>query len=532
MIGIVIMLVQLLFAAFRFFGIYWFFICLSPVFLWEGIGKAVAAKYGNFFGMLPNSRGNILAPTWLYDLTWYLALFMMAATTIRNIIRIFVPDFSYLELLGRSSQARQQRLSLFPKVSKELTAPLPQGFIFGRKRRSFVRKPSDMDGHILVIGGAGSGKTSCVAIPSLMAWEHRVFAIDIKGELEVKTGRRRPNIKTFNPMSSISPGYDPYYLLKMSDNPVQDAREIALSIIPLPQEIKEPFFIEAAQNLFTGAILHFFSVGYTFTATIEAVQGTPIEQLVTQISESGMSEARYFVNQFVGMNMKTLSGVYAELGNKIMVFATDPHIKRCLSKPQSITPADLERGQDVYIQIPEDKLEQWKGLLTLIVNQFLKHFERRPDENATPVLFLLDEYARLGKVETVVNGLATLRSKKITICIVTQSLAQLDVIYGKSQRQVIADNCQYKAILSATDAETQDYFSRLVGTYDRAKTSKSANYAHYTGIGKGTGTSTTTEEKRIIKPEDFAILEDIVLLSPFGFMRINKAPYYMTKEFL
>lgn len=97
--------------------------------------------------------------------------------------------------------------------------------------------------------------------------------------------------------------------------------------------------------------------------------------------------------------------------------------------------------------------------------------------------------------------------------------------------QVIADNCQYKAILNATDADTQDYFSRLVGTYDKKKKSQNANYEQYTGMGKGTGSSQTTEERRIIKPEEFATLKDIVLLSPLGFFRADKAPYYKDKVF-
>jgi len=251
--------------------------------------------------------------------------------------------------------------------------------------------------------------------------------------------------------------------------------------------------------------------------------------LVQTIAGSGTTAAM-FVNQFVGMDIKTLSGVFAELSNKIMIFATDPDIKRCLSKSQIITPDDLEAGLDVFICIPEDKLEQWKGLLTLIVNQTMKHCERRPEESAPPVLFLLDEFARLGKVETAISGLATLRSKKITICLIVQSLAQLDAIYGKENRQVIADNCQYKAILNATDADTQEHFSRLVGTYEKLKKSTSANYDP-TEFKTTSGSGRTTEDKRIIKPEEFATLKKIVLLTPFGFMQVNKTPYYSDKNF-
>lgn len=418
-----------------------------------------------------------------------------------------------------------------PAAPAQLLTAAPKGFIFGKQHGKYVYKADTADGHILVVGGAGSGKSSCIAIPSLIAWRQRIFAVDVKGELSKKTGSSRPTKIVFNPLLDSSPGYNPYYLMKRSRNPAQDAQEISFAIVPKPENIKETFWIDGARNLLTGAILHFFTVGYSFMETIETLQSTPIQALIGEIHSGANATAKMYVNQLVDMDIKTLSGVYAELSNHTMLFATDFDIRDCLSKSDTITPDDLENGKDIYLNIPEDKIEQWKPLLTLIVNQFLKHFERRPDEGATPVLFLLDEFPRLGKVETAITGLATLRSKKISIALFVQSLSQLDAIYGSDNRKVIADNCQYKAILNATDAETQEYFSRLVGTYDKRKKSQNANYEQYTGMGKGTGASQTTEEKRIIKPEAFATLEKIVLLSPFGFFRIAKAPYYKDKNF-
>jgi type IV secretion system protein VirD4 len=417
------------------------------------------------------------------------------------------------------------------KTPNTLLSLEPKGFIFGQRGIHYVGKQEAQDGHILVIGGAGCGKSSCIAIPSLVSWRERVFAVDIKGELYQHTRHKRPSLKALDPLSKSAYGYNPYYLLELSHNIAQDAREIALAVITKPQEVKEPFWIEGAQNLLTGAILHFYSRKFSFVETILTVQGTPVKQLIKQISESKNQEARLFISQFVDMDIKTLSSIYAELSNRIMVFATDPDIRDCLLWEQVITPMDLEQGYDVYLRIPEDKLDQWQGLLTLIVNQFMKHFERRSEEGAVPVLFLLDEFPRLGRVEAV-KGLATLRSKKIVICIIAQSLAQLDVTYGKGNRQVIADNCPYKAVLRATDAETQEYFSRLVGTTERTKKSSSRHYqGQDTDLIQSTSFSETSEEKRLIKPEDFAILKDIVLLTPYGYSLIKKTPYYKVKAF-
>ena len=144
-------------------------------------------------------------------------------------------------------------------------------------------------------------------------------------------------------------------------------------------------------------------------------------------------------------------------------------------------------------------------------------------------MFLLDEFPRLGKVNAMLDGLATLRSKRVSMCLIVQSLAQLDMIYGQNERKVIADTCAYKAILGATDADTQDYFSRLVGTYDKVMTSHGTN-DNFLGLPMGKSTNTHEVEKRIIKPEEFGTLHDIVLLTPHGMIRVDKTPYYLNKE--
>ena len=405
----------------------------------------------------------------------------------------------------------------------------PCGITFGKKGEKYIVKPESEDGHILVVGGVGSGKSSCIAIPTLQNWNQRIFAIDIKGELYEKTKRNRPNIKVFNPLKQNSYGYDPYYFLQQSNNKAQEVRAIAQAIIPLPQDIKDPFWIESAQSLFAGAILHFFNEGYSFIDAVRFIQSMHQQELINTIYQSSCEQARYYVTSFLDMDNKTLSGIMLEISRNILPFVTDENLISCFSKEKNLTPVDLEYGSDIYINIPEHLLRQWKGLLTLMVSQFLTYFEQRSEENPTPILFLLDEFPRLGKVGSIIDGLATLRSKKITICLLIQSLAQLDLIYGMNERKVIADTCSYKAILSATDAETQEYFSRLVGTYDKEITTHGTNSSPYVGIPKGQSTNTYEQEKRIIKPEEFATLNDIVLLSPFGFLRVEKKPYYLEK---
>lgn len=407
------------------------------------------------------------------------------------------------------------------------------GMVFGKKGSSYVTKKEEEDGHALVIGGAGSGKSSGVAIPTLMSWKNRAFVIDIKGELYEKTKKARGEdmIKVFNPSNTYACGYNPYYVLEMTDDLCSTAHEIAESIIPLPADVKEPMWIKNARDYLCGAILYFYDKGKNFSDTMIAIKSQSPKSLVAEIMESDNKDAIIYMSTFADMADETLSGVFTEVSINITPFATNKELIRALSgSSNSITPNDLESGYDVFICIEEHKLEQWKSLMTMIVNQFCKFFEQRKDGNSEPILFMLDEFPRLGKIESVATGLATLRSKKIEIMLYVQSKNQLDVIYGEKQAGSICDNCTYKAILKASEPATQKWCSDLVGTYDKTKKSSSVNADNF-GMGKGSGISTTTEEKRIIKPEEFAYLQDVVCIFPTGYSRITKIKYWEDKAF-
>jgi type IV secretion system protein VirD4 len=421
-----------------------------------------------------------------------------------------------------------------PVANRQLISFEKRGVFFGKQQYQYIAKPEDTDGHVLVVGGTGTGKSSCIAIPTIRNWQGAVFAIDIKNELYENTREHREGVKTFAPKSKESCGYDPFVFLKESANPAQEARAIAESIIPLPHDTREPFWIESAQLLLTGAILHYYSLNCTFIETLYNIQSHSPQALIKVVASSPNQKAALCVNSFIDMEGKVLASVSTEISRRIAALITDDEIIAALSPEKDreiISPMDLEKGHDIYIRIPEDLLRQWKNLLTLMVNQFITFFERRPESPYNrPILFLLDEFPRLGKIPAITDALATLRSKKITACIIIQSLAQLKMIYGHDAQEVIADTCAYKAVLGATDANTQKYFSDLVGTYEKIHNSNTQNFDSYVGAPAGSSLQTSQDnEKRIIKPEEFAYLRDIVLLYPlpFNFCRVQKQPYFI-----
>ena len=304
-----------------------------------------------------------------------------------------------------------------PPTNRKLASVEPRGVFFGTRGNQYVVKPEDMDGHVLVCGTPGSGKSSCIAIPTLRHWKGAIFSVDIKGELHANTKEHRKKIKVFDPQDKENHYvYDPFVFLNESKNPAQEARAIAQAIIPLPHDVKEPFWIESAQILLTGAILHYHHEKKTFIETLRKIQSQNPQALIKVVTESPNDKAVLCAKSFEGMEGKVLAGIFAEISRGIIAIVTDDEIVAALSHEEGkevISPADLEKGDDVYIRIPEDLLRQWKNLLSLMINQFITFFERRketPDNR--PLLFLLDEFPRLGKIPAITDALATLRSKK------------------------------------------------------------------------------------------------------------------------
>lgn len=102
----------------------------------------------------------------------------------------------------------------------------------------------------------------------------------------------------------------------------------------------------------------------------------------------------------------------------------------------------------------------------------------------------------------------------------TQSMADIDLIYGHDERMAMMNNYRFKVVLGADDTDTQEYFAKLIGYQDTTKHSTSSN-ANQT-------THTESEAKEwVIEPADLARLgKKLVLLHPDGHMVLKKNFYY------
>lgn len=336
--------------------------------------------------------------------------------------------------------------------------------------------------------------------------------------------------------------YDPLEPMRRNGwtNVVAAATDLAYALIPLPEGTKEPIWIETAQNYLIGVIIYYFFLDMNFPEIMQLILNTPVTTMIKEIMQDDAEEAdlaKIFINKLTEVDQKIVSNIGMEL-NRLAFFAADQNLMALLAPTEESDLLDWyaistsSEPIDVIIRVPEYKLDYYKPILRLMITQMIETLEQRPQRTFSsgtelpPILVLMDEFARLGKFPAITSGLMTLRSAGVTFAIFIQSIASIDEIYGPATARIILDNCTFKVILGASDVESQKYLSNLVGSVATPKGSISESYNMFTGQVTGCSRSIGVTREPIIYPHEFSSMTDVVIVSPEGYFRIGKAPYY------
>jgi type IV secretory pathway TraG/TraD family ATPase VirD4 len=289
-----------------------------------------------------------------------------------------------------------------------------------------------------------------------------------------------------------------------------------------------------ARKMLQAAFMAYYFAGMDFCQIARYVVSSNFEMLIENITASGNKLAQSLVSGFEGVNEKNIAGTKQEVDKALLLFGTNEKVMRAVRRPETgsaLWPGTLER-KSVYVVIEDAKLDLYAPLLHLITAQTLEYLSTRPNKDnllpANPygisrpypaILLCLDEFASLGKLN-ILSALRKLRKKNVRVMVLTQSLADLDLIYGKDERRAMLENFAYKVVLSANEHDTQRYFSDLAGEIETVRHT-------YTDNQDGGSESRTRHREKRIYPEEFAKLGDnLVLFHPGGVHQLRKAFYF------
>ena len=412
------------------------------------------------------------------------------------------------------------------------------GFVCDDSGETMVGRGMDDDAHILISGGSGQGKTQGIVIPTMATWAGSQIVLDIKGELlafHAQLPRKRTMVFSPECLDGNSYLYDPFSALKHGGKNALagNAWALACTLIPDPPNRLEPIWTASAQSFLTAALIYYYDLGVSFVDAITAILTTEIPKIMQEIADGSCELAKAYINKLGETNEKVVANIGMDL-NALAPLVADPAMRDALTVSDNGKILDWDdlnvenEPIDIILSLPEEKLSQWEPLIRLMVNQLIKSLEMRPalnydERDLPPLLVMLDEFPRLGKIPAIYQGLSTLRSRGVTFALCVQSLAQLDEIYGANARKVICDNCSLKVLLAASDVDTQRYCTELVGMGPALDASFSVQYRDPVCKNPiGTSFSISPTRKPYIYPEEFSRLESLIVVSPKGPFSVKK----------
>lgn len=339
------------------------------------------------------------------------------------------------------------------------------GLILSKKFQLNFKKV--MEG-VVIIAPTGEHKSTSIMIPNLLNNEFpkcSLICADPKGELYRITKDYQRSIGRepilFEPLGNNS-HYNP--LENCED--FTEVRELASSLIQnggLALQLAtgksgggDSFFENSCIPIFTAALLH----SKTIPEAVKFLINTPILKMIEILGMNTNEDIKTQFNIFMASaeSPKTMSSIMSTLLTNLQLF-TDHKIINTLSS-SDFKPLDLrDRPITLYIKYDATKGDYLSPFLSVFYSQLINKIMYG---KGLPVLFFLDEFQNIGRLNNFAQTVAVSRSENIGFIVCLQNLVKIHDIYGKNNAKTILNNLKTKCILpSISDDEALTYISNL-----------------------------------------------------------------------
>lgn len=395
--------------------------------------------------------------------------------------------------------------------------------------------------HSLVVAPTRAGKGVGVVIPTLLTFNGSILALDVKGELFELTSRARKSrgdkvfkFAPFDPAGRTH-SYNPVLdIVNMPpDRRFSETRRLAVNLIAAKGKGSEGF-IDGARDLFVAGILACIEQGNPTIGAVYDLFAQPGEKykLFAQLAESCQNrEAQRIFDNMAGNDTKILTSYTSVLGDGGLNLWADPLIKTATTT-SDFSIYDLRRDPaSIFLCVSPNDLEVIAPLVRLFFQQIVSILQRSMPEKdeVFEVLFLLDEFKHLGKLESIETAVTTMAGYKGRFMFIIQSLAALTGAYDASGKENFLSNTGVQVFMATADDETPTYISKAIGDYTFRAKSTSYNRGHVFD----TNIQVSDQGAPLLRPEQVRLIDDdmqIVLIKGRPPLRLKKVKYYADRH--
>lgn len=358
--------------------------------------------------------------------------------------------------------------------------PARDGLILGRDGSGDLLF-APREGHLLTVAPTGAGKGVGAVIPNLLWEDGTVVVTDPKGEnYAVSASLRRAggevvNLDPFGVTREPKPsaGFNPIDRIgaAIGRGDVGSAYELAMQVaasLVVPRDGGESFWDDEAQALIAGLILGAGELsaaapGGQSLVTVRRWLNLDVSEwktLATELKASKLEQVVAAMNRFEAAEERVRSSIKTTAQSHTH-FLDSPQIRQTLEH-SSFNVADLKkRPMTLYLVLPPDKLGIYGRWLRLVVGSLLHEMTSTP-KGAQEVLFLLDEFAQLGRMRSIEQAISLIRGYGVRLWLLVQDLSQLRGLYGQRWETMVA-NVRVLQAFGTNDPGTAEYLSKRLG---------------------------------------------------------------------
>ncbi|OWJ78002.1 type IV secretory system conjugative DNA transfer family protein [Haematobacter missouriensis] len=421
------------------------------------------------------------------------------------------------------------------------------GFLLGKMGPPKSKKPfivSRTFPHALVVAPTGRGKGVGFVIPNLLTYRGSAVVLDVKGENFRETARFRASLGDkvfrFAPTDWERPThrYNPLARIAAMTNPDRQQMELKLTAKLFLQTDNEKLngLLAGGIDLFVAAGLLAFERGNPTIGEIYRITasgGDKQKEYLKRAHEVKNPSARLIFERMASTNNDTLTSYLSLLMTSGLDTWDNPAIDRATAT-SDFSFRDIRRQpQAIYLAVESEMIRPLAPLIRLFFSDLiasLQAVEPGKDE-PWPVMIMLDEFDRLGKMPIVAESIKTLRSFGGNLAIVTQTIPALDEIYGENTRRSLQGGAGVKLYLTPSDQKTIEELSQAVGKTTKRVVTRSRSVGR--NPFEGRSVTERTEETPLLNEDEARRLDlDEVILVVDAQMpiRARRIKYYEDPE--
>ncbi len=351
------------------------------------------------------------------------------------------------------------------------------GLLVGRDPKS--GKPLRYEGpaHLLTIAPTRTGKGVGTIIPNLLTSDRSVICIDPKGENARVTGRARDafgNVHVLDPFGVTGQPSAAFNPLSDLDAESLDAAEDAATLADAlvydpPGEAGEAHWNEEAKALIGGILLHIAAEEgrerRTLSSLREALTLAPdafaalLKRMQKSLAAGGLVARA--ANRQLAKSDREAAGVLSA-AQRHTHFLDSPRMSAVMARADFAFGDFKRRTATVFLVLPPDRLSTYARWLRLMVARSLTDMARMSEKPEQPVLYLLDEFAALGRLEPVERAMGLMAGYGLQLWPILQDVHQLRATYGQRAGTFLS-NAGVLQVFGVNDHDSARLVSDLLG---------------------------------------------------------------------